>query len=93
MKLVNPNLTVLGLLLTMMQPGLAESREAVQALKDILPSEMIFQTMVPRDDLFIRASARGLPVGAMENGAGAMSVFDAIRREVEAKLSVRQAAK
>lgn len=87
MKVVNPNLNILGLLLTMMQPGLAESREAAQALKDILPSEMFFQTMIPRDDIFIRASARGLPVGAMENGAGAMAVFDQVRMEVEAKLA------
>lgn len=91
MRLVNPNLNVLGLLLTMTQPNLAESREAAQALKDILPSEMVFQTMVPRDDLFIRASARGLPVGAMENGAGAMAVFDRIRLEVESKLGALQA--
>ncbi|MDP0491346.1 MAG: ParA family protein [Verrucomicrobiota bacterium JB023] len=87
MKVVNPELNILGLLLTMMQPGLAESREAAQALKDMLPSELLFQTMVPRDDLFIRASARGLPVGAMENGAGAMAVFDRIRMEVEGKLA------
>lgn len=87
MRVVNPQLSVLGLLLTMMQPGLAESREAAQALKDILPSELLFQTMIPRDDLFIRASARGLPVGAMENGAGAMAVFDRVRMEVEAKLT------
>ena len=87
MRVVNPQLSVLGLLLTMMQPGLAESREAAQALNDILPSELLFQTMIPRDDLFIRASARGLPVGAMENGAGAMAVFDRVRMEVEAKLT------
>ncbi|MGJ8723498.1 MAG: ParA family protein [Roseibacillus sp.] len=87
MRVVNPQLSVLGLILTMMQPGLAESREAAQALKDILPSELLFQTMIPRDDLFIRASARGLPIGAMENGAGAMAVFDRVRMEVEAKLT------
>lgn len=92
MRLVNPNLNVLGLVLTMIQPSLAESREASQGLKDILPSEMVFQTMIPRDDLFIRASARGLPIGAMENGAGAMAVFDQIRLEVESKLGALQIA-
>lgn len=86
MKVVNPNLSVLGLLITMMQPNLAESRESAEALKEILPPEMFFQTMIPRDDIFIRASARGLPVGAMENGAGAMAVYDQVRMEVEAKL-------
>jgi hypothetical protein len=36
--------------------------------------------------LFIRASARGLPVGVLEDGAGAQIVFDSLRAEIEAKL-------
>ncbi|MEM9080405.1 MAG: hypothetical protein AAGC74_06935, partial [Verrucomicrobiota bacterium] len=87
MKVINPQLSILGLIVTMMQGHLAESREAAQALRDLLPAEMLFETMIPRDDLFLRASARGLPVGVMENGAGAMAVFDRVRMEVEAKLA------
>jgi hypothetical protein len=41
--------------------------------------------MVPRDGIFVRASAKGLPVGAMEDGAGAQMVFDALRAEIETK--------
>jgi len=87
MRVVNPELSVLGLVLTMMQPGLSESREAAQSLRDMLPPELVFQTAVPRDDLFIRASAKGLPVGAMENGSGAMAVFARLQLEVEARLA------
>jgi hypothetical protein len=36
--------------------------------------------------LFVRASARGLPVGVLDDGAGAQAVFDALRMEIEAKL-------
>ena len=47
---------------------------------------MLFQTAVPRDEIYIRASAKGLPVGVLEDGGGAETVFDSLRAEVQAKL-------
>ena len=44
------------------------------------------RNVIPRDDLFVRASAKGLPVGVMEEGAGVLAVFDSLRLEIEAKL-------
>lgn len=87
MRIVNPHLTILGVVLTMMQAKLPESRDTVQSLRNILPAELVMRTVVPRDDLFIRASARGLPVGVMEAGAPALEVFDRLRLEVERKLA------
>ena len=86
MRIVNPQLHILGVVLTMMQAKLPESRDTVQALRGLLPPELVMRTVVPRDDLFIRASARGLPVGVMDEGAQALAVFDRLRTEVEAKL-------
>ena len=86
LRVMNPRLTVLGVCLTMVQNDLAESTEAAAALRQLLPPEMVFQTQIPRDGLFVRASARGLPVGVLEDGAGAQLVFDALRAEIEAKL-------
>ncbi len=86
LRIMNPRLTVLGVCLTMVQHELAESAEAAAALRQLLPPEMVFQTQIPRDSLFVRASARGLPVGVLEDGAGAQAVFDALRMEIEAKL-------
>ena len=86
LRIMNPRLTVLGVCLTMVQHELAESAEAAAALRQLLPPEMVFQTQIPRDALFVRASARGLPVGVLEDGAGAQAVFDALRMEIEAKL-------
>jgi chromosome partitioning protein len=86
LRVMNPRLSVLGVCLTMVQQDLAESREAAQALRELLPAEMVFRTQIPRDGLFVRASARGLPVGVLEEGAGAQAVFDSLRAEVEAKL-------
>ena len=87
MRIVNPKLTILGVVLTMMQAKLPESRDTVQALRNILPPELVMRTVIPRDDLFIKASARGLPVGVMESGAPALAVFDKLRLEVEQKLA------
>lgn len=86
LRVMNPRLSVLGVCLTMVQHDLAESTEAAAALRQLLPPEMVFQTQIPRDGLFVRASARGLPVGVLEDGAGAQVVFDALRSEIEAKL-------
>ena len=86
LRVMNPRLSVLGVCLTMVQHDLAESIEAAAALRQLLPPEMVFQTQIPRDGLFVRASARGLPVGVLEDGAGAQIVFDSLRAEIEAKL-------
>ena len=86
LRIMNPRLSVLGVCLTMVQKDMAESTEAAAALRQLLPSEMVFNTEIPRDGLFIRASARGLPVGVLEDGAAAQLVFDSMRAEIEAKL-------
>ncbi len=86
LRVMNPRLSVLGVCLTMVQKDLAESTEAADALRQLLPAEMVFRTQIPRDGLFVRASARGLPIGVLEDGAGAQLVFDSLRAEIEAKL-------
>lgn len=86
LRVMNPRLSVLGVCLTMVQNDLAESTEAAAALRQLLPPEMVFKTQIPRDGLFVRASARGLPIGVLEDGAGAQVVFDSLRGEIEAKL-------
>ncbi len=88
LRVMNPRLTVLGVCLTMVQHDLAESLEAASALRQLLPHNMVFRTEIPRDGLFIRASARGLPVGVLEEGAGAQAIFDALRAEIEDKLDL-----
>ncbi len=86
LRVMNPRLSVLGVCLTMVQNDLAESTEAAAALRQLLPPDMVLQTQIPRDGLFVRASARGLPIGVLEDGAGAQVVFDSLRLEIEAKL-------
>lgn len=86
LRVMNPRLSVLGVCLTMVQQDLAESTEAASALRQLLPPEMVFNTQVPREGLFVRASARGVPVGVLDDGKDAQAVFDSLRMEIEAKL-------
>jgi chromosome partitioning protein len=83
---MNSQLVVLGIILTMVQQDMMESREAEQALRSLLPREMVLNTIVPRDGIFMKASAKGLPVAVMENAESWQQVFDGIRSEVEIKL-------
>jgi chromosome partitioning protein len=90
LRVMNPRLNVLGVCLTMVQSDLSESTDAAAALRQLLPPELVFQTQIPRDGLFVRASARGLPAGALDDGANALAVFDALRSEIRAKLDSRR---
>ncbi len=87
LRIMNPRLNVLGVCLSMVQTDLTESREVATSLRQLLPPEWVFQTQIPRDPLFIRASARGLPVGVLKEGTRAQQVFDALRSEIEVKLA------
>ena len=87
LRISNPRLNVLGVCLSMVQADLPESRDVGLALRHLLPPEWLCQTQIPRDPLFVRASARGLPVGALAEGAAAQGVFDALRGEIAAKLA------
>lgn len=86
LRVMNPRLKVLGVCLTMVQQELEESTGAARSLRQILPDELVFKTEVPRQGLYIKASARGLPVGAMEDGLAAAAVFDALRSEIDGKM-------
>jgi len=87
MQIVNPRLKVCGVLMTMVQNRLTESVEAVQALRNLLPQKMVLRNVIPRDDLFVRASAKGLPVGVMEEGAGVLAIFESLRAEIDATIN------
>lgn len=81
-----PQLQVVGVVLTMMKEDLPESAEASTSLRRLLPPQMVLQTEIPRDDLFVRASARGVPAGALPEGGEIFKAFDALRQEVEKRI-------
>ncbi|MES2997000.1 MAG: ParA family protein [Verrucomicrobiota bacterium] len=86
LRVMNPRLRVLGVCLTMVQENLTESVDAAAALRQLLPGDLVLRTQIPRDALFVKASARGLPVGVLEDGAATFAIFDALRMELEERL-------
>lgn len=91
LRVMNPRMRVVGVCLTMVQHESAESTGSGAALRQLLPQGMVLKTEIPRDGIFLRASARGLPVGAMEDGDRAGWVFDDLRQEVQRQLQLHGA--
>jgi len=83
---LSPKLQILGVVLTMVQKNLRESTEACYGLRSILPEKLVMMAEIPRGDVFIQASARGLPVGVLKGGQRVSEKFDILRKEIEQKL-------
>jgi len=84
----NPRLQVLGVLLSMVQSHLPESVESCAGLRKMLPAELVFADEVPRDDIFVRATGRGLPVGALDPEAAVVSAFARVVAEMLHKMNI-----
>lgn len=87
MRSLNPRLIILGVVLTMVQEEVVESTAACDALRNILPKDLVFDTTIPRDLNFLRASAKGVPAGALKEGENALAWFDQLRMEIERTLT------
>lgn len=75
---------LLGLVLTMVQKEQEESAGVLREVRASLPEEVLFEQYVPRDPLFLKASARGVPVCLLQkNPPAAALVFDQLAAEIE----------
>jgi chromosome partitioning protein len=82
-----PPTQVLGIIPTMVQTDQPHSTEVLRKLNEILPSELLFKAVVPRDPLFLRASEHGVPLGLLShNPLPSALVFDQLAAEVEQRL-------
>jgi hypothetical protein len=56
----------------------------------VLPPELVFNAMLPRDSAVIRASMKGMPLGLIRGGAPPpiALVFDQLAAELETKLEM-----
>lgn len=86
MRAINPRLNVLGVCLTMVHETVPESTAAATALRNLLPPDLVFKTSIPRDEIYIRASARGLPIAALEEGHKTGTIYDELMEEIQNKL-------
>jgi chromosome partitioning protein len=79
-----------GVILTMADPDVPESRQIVEEIKRVLPPEMVCQALVPRDPAVINASMRGMPLGLVRSEAPPpiALAFDQLAAELETKLEL-----
>jgi chromosome partitioning protein len=79
-----------GVILTMADPDLPESRHVAEEIRRILPPELVCQAFFPRDAAIVNASMRGMPLGLLRGEAppSASILFDQLAAELETKLGL-----
>jgi chromosome partitioning protein len=82
-------LKVLGVLLTMMQVDQAQCREVARELRQVLTRELLLNTDIPRDEIFLKASETGVPVGLLyRHPPESAVVFDRLAAELESRMKL-----
>jgi chromosome partitioning protein len=85
-------LEVAGILMTMVQNEQRESTDVIRELRALLPARLLLDTLIPRDPVFIKASAVGVPVGLLYQQPPAVAhSFDQLAAELEPRLRLERA--
>lgn len=75
---------MLGLLVTMLQAREVRSLEVAEDLWKTLPADAVLELSIPRDPVFLEASAAGVPVGLLSRRAPPAAIlFDQLAAEIE----------
>jgi chromosome partitioning protein len=75
---------LLGLVLTMVQRDQEESAGVLREVRQSLPEEVVLEPFIPRDPIFLKASAKGIPVSLLQKNPPASAlVFDQLAAEIE----------
>jgi chromosome partitioning protein len=82
--------SLVGVVLTMADPQVEDTKKIVEEIKRVLPPELVCQAMLPRDAAVIHASMKGMPLGLLRGGAlpAIALVFDQLAAELETKLDL-----
>lgn len=79
----NPNLKLLGIVLSMFDRTAAASLEVAETLWTKFPDGLIFDSVIPRDDVFLEASLRGSPLLLMQKRPPPLArLFDQLATDV-----------
>ena len=80
---------IAGVLLTMVQTRNGDSLGVVQEALGLLPAEFALNAFLPRDPVFLKASAKGVPLGLLYRNAPAVAtVFEQIAAEIEPRIGL-----
>ena len=81
--------SVAGILLTMLQANQEASAQVAREMRQLLPASLLFNQAVPRDPLFLEASALGLPLALVrKNPPLAALIFDQLAAELEDRIAL-----
>ncbi|MGF1656520.1 MAG: ParA family protein [Verrucomicrobiales bacterium] len=79
----------LAVLVTMLDSRQSESMQVTQELWNALPAELVLDTVIPREPIFLEASAKGVPLALLrQNPPAAAIVFDQVAAELESRLGL-----
>ncbi len=79
-------LELAGVLLTMVQADVPESQRLVQEVRTLLPGRLVFDVLIPRDPVFLKASSHGVPVSLLSRHPTAAALaFDQLAAELESR--------
>lgn len=80
-----------GLLLTMLMESQPASAKVAKELRQMLPAQLLFTQAIPRDPLFLEASALGLPLSLLrKNPPPSALLFDQLAAELEERIGLQQ---
>lgn len=78
-----------GFVLNMAQYRNQDSFDVIQEIWESLPRDLVFETVIPRHPVFLRAGTKGVPVGLLKNThAAQMLLFDQIVLELEPRINL-----
>jgi chromosome partitioning protein len=82
--------SLVGVILTMADPDLPESKHVAEEIRRILPPELVCQAFFPRDPEIVNASMKGVPLGFLRGEAPppVAILFDQLAAELEPKLGL-----
>ncbi len=82
---------LLGVALTMVQLRNRTSASVAEEAWSRMPEDVVFDTTIPRDPLFLEASAQGVPIGMLRNRPPPMAaLFDQLAHEVQSRVGLSE---
>ena len=90
----NPNLVLLGIVLSMFDRQASASLDVAETLWTKFPGGLIFDSVIPRDDVFLEASLRGSPLLLMQKRPPPLArLFDQLAIDILDRLDAQSGDK
>ncbi len=85
----DPPTRVAGILATMVQREDPTSLDVLRQMRQMLPPELMLDTTIPRDAMFLRASDYGVPIGLMQKNPPPLAlIFEQLAAELELRMNL-----